>query len=64
MMYVAIEHGHYKLAGAIMTKAVETDAYGYNFLHKEVLSSKKISLSKFRSPSITKKPYSKQVFMY
>ncbi|XP_057309492.1 poly [ADP-ribose] polymerase tankyrase-like isoform X2 [Hydractinia symbiolongicarpus] len=62
MMYVAIENGHYKLAGAIMTNAVKTDAYGYNFLHKEVLSSKKISLSKFRSPSITKKPYSKQIY--
>ena len=59
-MYLAIRNGHYKLAGEYMKKAVKTDAFGYNFLHMEVLCNTTEPLTKFKSTSVTKKPYGDQ----
>ena len=33
----AVRNGHRKLAGYYVTKAVEKDGFGFNFLHKEVI---------------------------
>ena len=59
-MYLAIRNGHHKLAGEYMKKAVKTDAFGYNFLHMEVLCNTTEPLTKFKSTSVTKKPYGDQ----
>ena len=44
-----------------MKKAVEQNAYGYNFLHKEVLCNTTEPLTKFKATSVTKKPYQRVV---
>ena len=59
-MYLAIRNGHHKLAGEYMKKAVKADAFGYNFLHMEVLCHTTEPLTKFKSTSVTKKPYGDQ----
>ncbi|PIK56117.1 putative poly(ADP-ribose) polymerase pme-5 isoform X2 [Apostichopus japonicus] len=53
--------GSYKVTGALVKLAVESDGFGFNKLHQEVLTcSKPEELTRFRSVSVKKKPYDNQ----
>lgn len=56
-IWMAVRSGNRKVAGHFVKMAVEKEGFGFNFLHKEVLVNDSEPLSKFRSPSVKKKPY-------
>ncbi|GFW28573.1 poly polymerase tankyrase [Trichonephila clavipes] len=54
-IHVAIRNGHHKLAGQLVSEAVDKGGYGFNNLHKEVLVNDRQPLSAFKSVSVIKK---------
>ncbi|GFR16104.1 poly polymerase tankyrase [Trichonephila clavata] len=54
-IYVAIRNGHHKLAGQLVSEALDKGGYGLNNLHKEVLVNDRQPLSAFKSVSVIKK---------
>ncbi|GFT42008.1 poly polymerase tankyrase [Nephila pilipes] len=54
-IHIAVRNGHHKLAGQLVSEALEKGGYGFNNLHKEVLVNDRQPLSSFRPVSVIKK---------
>lgn len=54
-IHFAIRYGHHKLAGQLVSEAVDKGGYGFNNLHKEVLVNDRQPLSSIKSASVIKK---------
>ncbi|CAL1296048.1 unnamed protein product [Larinioides sclopetarius] len=54
-IHIAVRNGHHKLAGQLVSEAIDKGGYGFGNLHKEVLLYDRQPLSNFKSVSVIKK---------
>ncbi|KAG8179654.1 hypothetical protein JTE90_017793 [Oedothorax gibbosus] len=60
-LFIAVRNGHHKLAGQLVSEALECGGYGFNNLHKEALVNDRQPLTPFKTVSIIKKAFSSNV---